>query len=635
MKHKNLKNEVALKDGEQKKIKIHLLLILGLSFLLYAQTIPFGLTNFDDDLILGNIQNGINEPDVYTKAFTTDAFFEKSSRPFYRPVQTLSYIFNLKMSNENSTKTIHLTNILIFVLITCFLYLLFQRFNFTKELSLFATLIFATHPLFVSSVSWIPSRGDLFLTLFSIMSMINFVDFIKQNNKKALILTWLWFTLALFSKETAAFLPLLFTLYYFIFRESSKIKKEQIFLAVLIILSGLIWYYLRSSSVYFGTNIPDISTKAKDILSNFLIIPTSISLLFVPYEFATIPAFSLVKILLGSLILGAMLFLIIKNSKRPLKEKIFFLIWFLLLLIPTFAIKHLHFDYLDHRFMLPSIGVFLLILSLIPENWIKTAKSKWLLTFIIIIFFGTSFVKSKAYANPLSFFTATINHNGAKELAFHLRGVYEQNSGNYSDAIRDYDSIISINKTAYLAYNNRGTVKSFLNDYSGAAQDYSKCISINKSFPPAYKNRGIANYFLGRYKDAILDFNKYLRLEKNDFGPYLNRGILYHMQGDCKKAIEDYDIYLSKIANNPDCFNEKGIALQDLKKYEEALNCFSNAISINPNYTQAYYNRAHIKFILKDFPGTIEDCNKVLETYPTDSNIIQLKDMAQKNIGKP
>ena len=38
-------------------------------------------------------------------------------------------------------------------------------------------------------------------------------------------------------------------------------------------------------------------------------------------------------------------------------------------------------------------------------------------------------------------------------------------------------------------------------------------------------------------------------------------------------------------------WNQKGLALQELQRYEEAITCFDKSIEINPTYTDAWYSK--------------------------------------------
>src|ERR1035437_2093735 len=183
-----------------------LIIVFCLPVLLYLQTLSFGFTYADDnDIIINNItflSNFRNAP----QAFLKDAFLEKGIH-LYRPMQTLSYMADIRLSGGNNTWMYHLTNILLLGLIACLLFLLFRKFLVPLKLALLSTLVYCVHPLFTSSIAWIPARGDLLLTFFSLLSFLFFIEHLQKKKVIYLFLHWLTFTLALFCKENAISLP--------------------------------------------------------------------------------------------------------------------------------------------------------------------------------------------------------------------------------------------------------------------------------------------------------------------------------------------------------------------------------------------------------------------------------------------
>lgn len=57
---------------------------------------------------------------------------------------------------------------------------------------------------------------------------------------------------------------------------------------------------------------------------------------------------------------------------------------------------------------------------------------------------------------------------------------------------------------------------------------------------------------------------------------------------------------------------ERGYVKAHLKKYEEAIEDYTKAIAINPNYAMAYYNRGIAKNLIGDTDGACSDWRKAL-----------------------
>ena len=219
-----------MRKNKTEKKWIYAAIIFCASFLLYAKTIGFDFSYFDDDLIIEDNSAFFEGSIDIKKIFTTDAFLSEAGM-LYRPLQTLSYAIDTQLAGGINPNMYHFTNVLLFTLLVCSLFFLFRRFNIPDKISFIGTLLFAVHPMFTVSVSWIPARGDLLLALFSILSILFFIDFIRQQKYYQLVFSSLFFLLALFSKETAAFLPFLFLMYFFCFLKNQKSKKNIFYLA--------------------------------------------------------------------------------------------------------------------------------------------------------------------------------------------------------------------------------------------------------------------------------------------------------------------------------------------------------------------------------------------------------------------
>ena len=103
------------------------------------------------------------------------------------------------------------------------------------------------------------------------------------------------------------------------------------------------------------------------------------------------------------------------------------------------------------------------------------------------------------------------------------------------------------------------------------------------------KNLVKQKFNLSLYKDVIDIINNFL----NDF-----------------KNCSDSEIYYIR-----------GLANQELKLYENAIEDYNKAIEQNPNNELAYHNRANAKYNIGLYEEAIKDYNKVLELNP-NANIV-------------
>ena len=71
-------------------------------------------------------------------------------------------------------------------------------------------------------------------------------------------------------------------------------------------------------------------------------------------------------------------------------------------------------------------------------------------------------------------------------------------------------------------------------------------------------------------------------------------GIALHDLGDYNKSIEAYKKAISLKPDYAQAFNNIGSALQDQRKLDEAIKAFKKAISLKPDFADAYANMGNI-----------------------------------------
>ncbi|MEI6823194.1 MAG: tetratricopeptide repeat protein [Bacteroidota bacterium] len=598
---KSIINESSLNNKKAKSRTIfYILIAFLLPVLLYIQTVNYKFTNFDDDdIIVKNIKFLSDIKNAHS-VFLTDAFINKSSS-FYRPLQTLTYMIDIQLSGVNETWMFHLTNILLLALISCSLFILLRRLFIPPTLALLATLIYCLHPLFVSSIAWIPARGDLLLTLFSLLSFLFIIQFLQKGKAIYLFLNWAAFTIALFCKETAIVLPLIFIIYYFTSTQKIKFNKFHFLNILLYALSGIFWFLLRSKAIGGISNSKDV-VSFMSILINLRTIPEALIKFFIPSDIAPIPFYSILKTIVGLLIIGLLIFISFKKSERSRKEKVFCFSWFLFFMLPPMLFKHNYIDYLDHRFFLPLIGILFFVLFSLPKKWFEkgTVISTSIMLVILISLSSFTIIKSSFYKDPMTFYSTAISHNSYSVLPYYNRGNLKYDKNNYQEAIEDYNMAIAIMPNYSMAYLNRGISKLFTGDNPGAITDLDSVIILNKETPEAYYNRGVAYMNMGNYQHALKDYSNAIAYNPNYEQAYCNRGSVKLNLGDKPGALAD----------------------------------FNKIIEINPNYPSNFCNRALVRFNLNDLNGAIEDCDKALKLNPNFDDALKLKAQIQQELRK-
>ena len=651
---KQKKNEKTITTGKGKFEKFLDFLTRGITpyciiaaiiFGVYFQTLSYGITRLDDDKIIKNANSIIHKNNIF-EAFKTDAFLSYYGSEFYRPIQSLSFIIDSNLG-ENNLVYFHLTNLVLHIINCCLVFYLIFLFSLDKRISLILTLIFSTHPLLNQAVIWLPSRGDLLVTLFIMISFISFIKYTNSKNFVFLIINLACFFLAVFSKEIAVLLPIIFMIYVYLKEKDIK-KTLQIYnILVFIFYIIIIFIYLIIRSNVVKTSLNSNEFGIFPFVHNLPVFPEFISKFLFPYNLSVLPEFNLITILTGIIIASVVIYILIKNKIKYETFRVLFFCWFILFTVTTLFYRHEHldkgYDYLEHRAYLPFIGI-LVITGSVLLNKKKNQLIFSTLCVIFIVFTSVTLARVSIFKNPEAFFTSAIDNGTRVALAYNNRGNLRKDKGDKQGANEDYNKAIEIKSDFAEAYNNRGIIRNgirdaindfsraieiksdfaeaynnrgnklaLLKDYSGSKKDYNKAIELIPIYISAINNRGLLETQLGNLDGAMKDFNKIIEIEKNNDEAYFLRGNVRILSGDKDGAKADYLKAIQLNPSNDRAYHNLGFYYFRNKDYSMALNNFEKALQINPNYLDAMRNIAYAKLNLGDKQGACEMWGKAFK----------------------
>ena len=145
----------------------------------YATAPSFKFIGFDDTEILKQRYFIIGDLSKIKLAFITDAFLGTNGS-FYRPLQTVSFMLDALIGGP-SPFIYHLTNLVLCIVGSLCVFWLLLTLSYQRLSSLLLALLFALHPMFVPMVAWVPTRGDLLLTIFVIVSFVLFIKSFRRT----------------------------------------------------------------------------------------------------------------------------------------------------------------------------------------------------------------------------------------------------------------------------------------------------------------------------------------------------------------------------------------------------------------------------------------------------------------------
>ena len=171
------------------------------------------------------------------------------------------------------------------------------------------------------------------------------------------------------------------------------------------------------------------------------------------------------------------------------------------------------------------------------------------------------------YRDALDILGHLIDHSPNKAEDYSNRGLIYFRSGQFANALKDYNTALSLIPRLDKAYNNRANYYAAQGQLQKAISDYDHAIDLNPYNVRARINQGITFREMGNYGAAIVCFETALIFGKLRGHLYAERGRTYHLRGDWNCAIADYHRALTQLNRD---------SLLNGKSYEQLLSQVSS-----------------------------------------------------------
>ncbi|VAW89595.1 TPR domain protein, putative component of TonB system [hydrothermal vent metagenome] len=134
-------------------------------------------------------------------------------------------------------------------------------------------------------------------------------------------------------------------------------------------------------------------------------------------------------------------------------------------------------------------------------------------------------------------------------------------------------------------------------ELDGAERGYRSLLKMNPSEANALHLLGTIQAQRGRVSEAIDLYHQAININPQLTGAYNNLGVALYGRGHYQQASESFRQAVELMPNAESCFN-LGNCLYELKKYDEAILLYQQALEINPHHVQASINlKASMKVI--------------------------------------
>ncbi len=162
----------------------------------------------------------------------------------------------------------------------------------------------------------------------------------------------------------------------------------------------------------------------------------------------------------------------------------------------------------------------------------------------------------------------------------------------YEESIKNANEALRIDKHRAKAYFIKGYVYKENKDTSRAISSFQTALEQEPTYYDAIIQLGNL-YATHNDPLALQYYNSALKLQPHSIEAMYNRGLFFQNTGSIDKAVNDYNELLKIDPGYGFAYFNLGfIAMKYDKDYQKAINLFTNALTHESHYVEAYYNRA-------------------------------------------
>ncbi len=492
-------------------IRFPYLIIILLGFILYAHTLKYDYTNLDDKTLIADDKEFVSKLSNIPEAFKLDVFKEMAGT-FYRPLFVTSLIIDGSLGKMSFT-VYHFSNILFHLLSACLLFSLLIKLRINKSSSLLLVLFFVVHPALMQAVAWIPGRNDSLLAVFVLSSFIMLMNYIQSKKTIHFVLHTLFFIMAMFTKETAIVLPVLYLLMLRIFGKEKLFSKSTILFFVSWLVLLIVWFVARKNAIQTsqGTTPLEFLSNIPRNLPSFFIYVGKILL---PFNLSVMPTVADSTIIFGiiSIIVIPVLFFISKTKFTSLA--VFGSCWFVLFIIPVFLVPQASAFFYEQRLYLPLMGLLIifgqLVIDTTNQKRIKYFNSA--LVVLTICFLPINIMYSKNFSDKIIFWDNAIATSPNSAYVEKIAASVYYINNNPEKAKTCFIKALEANPNELAVNNDLGVIYRDRKEWDQAIACFEREIALDAVSEKAYYNLGFALYSTNKKEEAVKKWEKVVEL---------------------------------------------------------------------------------------------------------------------------
>jgi tetratricopeptide (TPR) repeat protein len=481
----------------------------------------------------------------------------------------------------------HAVNFFLHLLVVILVVLLGRKFGFSAMASFLGGTIFAFHPMHVESFAWVTERKDLLYSIFYVLALMFYCDYLDKKDGRYYVLALLCAGLSIMSKAMALSLPLMVILLDWFKRRKFSLAAVLDKIPFLLVVGpiALITFILNvrqpeqlnagSLLIWIWTATFYVKTFFVPLgISSFYAIPVPMYWLDIQYLSALVLACA-----------GTVLLWVLRRYRLLIFSVLFYV-------LSTFFLWRLDvWDYsaVSNRFMyLPSVG-FCFLLAVMIEFFIQ--RYRYAIGFFVLFLFLAVVVYDHQLAltwvNCSRYWDAAIAHNPRISVLYRQRAECLIRGEFQYACQRSQEACVP-------AYFERQKL----------TEDELRLV---KKHQPGL-----------RAVMALSDLRRALRVEPNDYKALALAGDIMLDIGSYPKAYFFLDRVTKVVPSKPEVWFNRAMYFAQVGEWRKAVEDLNRALMLNPSFFEAYLKRAVLRVKLLEFEPALQDALKLIEIAPND-----------------
>lgn len=470
------------------------------------------------------------------------------TRQFAQPYVFMKSLLNFLMYSigGGNPAPFHILNIAFHIGSVYLLYFI-VRFLHNKRTAIFASVLFAIHPIISEPVTWISGGVYVQYSFFLLASFLLFIIHTELPNKRYYMGSLILFLLALLTSEKSIVYPGILFLFLISYSRFRKHWKDIIPYGIL----SLIWVAIYFSQYTVRVQLHNYSFGNTAYIENpvFLIataFTTYLRLIFWPDVLTIFHSEFLLNTVNTVLIwLGFGLLLSILIVSFMKKRSVFFwLSFFMLSLAITVLPLKISWIVAERYVYLGSSGIFVCVGILLNhlidrKRYVRIIYSSFIV--IVCLLMIRTIVRNKDWQTEEKLWTATVKSTPTNSVAHNSLGNVYRSKNDLPKAANEFHESIVLNPSYAEGYYNLADVYRLANQFDNALEYYQKSVKLNPTLWQSYQAIGAVYYLRKNYPQAITNTKKAIALQKNNPELYINIGIMYYESGDKDEAQQAFE----------------------------------------------------------------------------------------------